>query len=121
MQVRSTHGGEMSQDSIMTTPHLTNVPPPATDPKTDPVDGPVVDPVARQTRRAFNALSMSSVGLEFGLSVVIGALLGRWLDAKAGTGPWLMLAFIVLGFVAGVRSLMRATRKLDRDAKGEHG
>jgi F0F1-type ATP synthase assembly protein I len=98
----------MSQDSIMRPHHRTPVTPAA-------------DPVARTTKRAMHVVTMSSVGLEFGVSVVIAALFGRWLDAKLGTTPWLLIVFIVLGFAAGLRSLIRATHKLDRDKEGTHG
>jgi len=105
MQAGSSHRGEMSQDSIMNPLHRKDV---------------SIDPAARATKRAFNVISMSSVGLELGLSVVVGALFGRWLDSKAGTSPWLLLLFLVLGFVAGLRSLLRASKKLDR-APEDHG
>src|SRR5687768_680727 len=60
-------------------------------------------PSARNGRRAYDYLSSSSVGLELGISVIIGVLFGYWLDRKLGTEPWMMLLFLVLGFVAGMR------------------
>jgi len=72
-------------------------------------------PAAAATRTVFSALTASSVGLEFGVSVVIGALFGRWLDGQLGTTPWLMIVLLGFGFAAGVRSMMRAMRKLDRE------
>jgi ATP synthase protein I len=78
---------------------------------------------ARSGRQFYHALSASSVGLELGLSVVFGVLIGRWLDGKLGTAPWLMLALLVLGLVAGFRSVLRAVRRADRAAEAEarHG
>jgi len=73
----------------------------------------------RATRRFYQSLSASSVGLELGLAVVIGVLFGRWLDGKLGTEPWMMLVFLALGLVAGFRSVMRAVDRLDRAAKIE--
>ena len=100
MEAVPTQSGEMSQETLR----------PAVHPKV------VLDPAARATKRMYQNLSMSSVGLEFGLSVIIGALFGRWLDGQAGSDPWLMILFIVLGFVAGLRGLMRAMTKADREA-----
>ena len=77
----------------------------------------VLDPAARSSKKMIQTVSLSSVGLEFGLSVVIGALFGRWLDGEAGTDPWLMIAFICLGFAAGVRALVRAMNQADREAQ----
>jgi len=73
-------------------------------------------PLAAHTRGVYRALSASSVGLELGIAVILGLLFGRWLDGKAGTDPWLTLLFVVLGFVAGMKGVMRAVRVADRDA-----
>ena len=74
---------------------------------------------ARGGKQFYNALSASSVGLEFGLSVVLCILLGLWLDAKLETRPWLMLAGLGLGLAAGFRSLLRNLRRADRAAELE--
>jgi F0F1-type ATP synthase assembly protein I len=107
----------MSQDLLMENQHQTPVQP-ATSTKSA---GDAAAPVAAVTKKAFGMVSMSSVGLEFGISVVIGALFGRWLDSEFHTGPWLMLLFICLGFAAGVRALVRATRAIDKEAQARHG
>jgi ATP synthase protein I len=78
-----------------------------------------VSGAARNARQFYQSLSASSVGLELGLSVVLGILFGRWLDGKLGTAPWMMLAFLLLGLVAGFRSLMRAVQRADRAAEAE--
>lgn len=73
-------------------------------------------PLASKSRGAFEAVSFSSVGLEMGISVILGLLFGRWLDGKAGTDPWLMILFICFGFAAGMRAVVVAMRKADRIA-----
>ncbi|HET7501190.1 MAG TPA: AtpZ/AtpI family protein [Kofleriaceae bacterium] len=82
---------------------------------------PAIDPAARASRRAYEGLSASSVGLELGLSVVVGVLFGMWLDGKLGTQPWLMLVFLILGLVAGFRNVLRAVDRADRAEKARHG
>ena len=65
--------------------------------------------------RQLNALAkLASVGIEFSLSTLIGLLGGRWLDGKLGTQPWLMIVGLVLGVVAGFRSLLRAAGQANR-------
>jgi len=64
----------------------------------------------RHNRRL--ALGLSTVGLELGLSVALGALLGRWLDQQWGTEPWLLLTCFMLGLTAGFLNLYRATQKV---------
>jgi ATP synthase protein I len=51
------------------------------------------------------AMKLSS---EFVAAVIVGALLGYLLDHFAGTGPWGMIALLLLGFGAGVLNVMRA-------------
>jgi F0F1-type ATP synthase assembly protein I len=48
--------------------------------------------------------------------VLIGILLGDWLDGRFGTTPWLLIVFIVFGFAAGMKGVMRYVRQADRDA-----
>jgi ATP synthase protein I len=83
------------------------------------VDKVLVDPAGRRTKRAFNALSASTVGLELGVAVVMSLWFGMWLDRKAGTTPWLMLVFLVIGLVAGFRNLMRAVKRAEKAAHDE--
>lgn len=107
----STHSGEMSQDSSLAGLHRTAVSPSGSKP--------VVDPAARQGKRLYNALSASSVGLELGIAVVLGLLLGYWLDQKLGTQPWMMLLWLVFGLVAGFRGVVRAIKRADIAASDE--
>jgi len=73
--------------------------------------------VAAKTRGVYRTLSMSSVGLEMGIAVILGLLAGRWLDGQYGTGPWLMMAFTALGMAAGFKGVFRALREADQIAK----
>ncbi len=89
----------------MGTPHQNDVP------------GTSQDPASKRTKGLYGALAASSVGLEFGVAVVIGALFGNWLDGRFDTGPWLLIAFTIIGFVAGLRAVMRAVAKMNRGAE----
>lgn len=104
MQAESSHRGEMSQDSMSPGSHRKDV---------------FADPIAKKTRQGYNALNASSVGLELGLSVAIGLLVGWWLDQHLGTQPWLMLLWLVFGLVAGFRGIFRAIKRADRAAAQE--
>jgi F0F1-type ATP synthase assembly protein I len=41
---------------------------------------------------------------------VAGVLVGRWLDERFHTAPWLLLVFLLLGFGSGVRLTVRTLR-----------
>ena len=43
---------------------------------------------------------------------VVGVLLGRWLDQRYHTAPWLLLVFLLLGFGSGVRLVMRTLQQV---------
>ena len=57
------------------------------------------------------AVRLGSVGIELAISTVIGWLIGRWLDGKFSTEPWLSIVGLLLGVVAGFRSLFLAAKK----------
>ena len=59
---------------------------------------------------------VGALGIELALSTVIGLLLGRWLDGKFGTEPWLTLVGLVFGVIAGFRSLIETARKATRNS-----
>ena len=106
MQSVSSQRGEMSQDSGAPALHPEVV-----------RSGKRVDPAAHAGKRAYDALSASSVGLELGLSVVIGLLIGYYIDKAAGTGPWLMFLFLGFGLAAGFRGVLRAVKRAERTAE----
>lgn len=65
-----------------------------------------------ETIRTIGALS--TVGFSFVLAVVIGTFFGWWLDRQFGFEkyPVFFLLFFVLGLIAGVINVFRASKKL---------
>ena len=61
----------------------------------------------------------SSMGLELGLSVVVGFLIGSWLDEWLATEPWFLLVFGIAGIVAGYRSIFRLVKRIQADSESE--
>lgn len=45
---------------------------------------------------------------EFIAGIVVGAGLGWFIDRLAGTSPWGLIVFLLLGFVAGVLNVLRS-------------
>lgn len=74
---------------------------------------------AKQARSMFNALSASSVGLELGISVMLGLIGGYYLDQYLGSTPWMMLLFLVFGLIAGFRGVLRAVSRAEKAADAE--
>jgi len=120
------HSGDMSHSSERAAPHLSGVTADASSPTTDATLRPAIDrtgspfgaidPAARQSKRVYQGLSASSVGLELGIAVILGLLFGMWLDRELGTEPWMMILFLVLGLVAGFRNVLRAVARAEKAA-----
>ncbi|MBW1901163.1 MAG: AtpZ/AtpI family protein [Deltaproteobacteria bacterium] len=47
----------------------------------------------------------SSIGLAMALSIVIGVLIGYYIDEKFGTDPWFLYIGLGLGIAAAFRNL----------------
>ena len=47
-----------------------------------------------------------TLGLQLAITVVVFCFLGRWLDGKFGTEPWLMLAGLALGVTGGLAAFL---------------
>lgn len=49
----------------------------------------------------------AGVGIQFAAAIVLFLFVGRWLDERLGTEPWLLIAGVFLGGAAGFWSLYR--------------
>jgi ATP synthase protein I len=53
-------------------------------------------------------------------ALVVGALLGYWIDRWIGTKPWGMIIFLFLGFGAGFLNIYRAQmEQMKKDKEGK--
>ncbi len=70
----------------------------------------------RAQRKMYRIMgSYSTIGLEFGVGLIIGHFLGKYLDGLLGTSPWLMIVCMVLGFLVGWVDLYRLVKKTNLD------
>ncbi len=58
---------------------------------------------------------------EFVAGVIVGAAIGWGLDRMAGTSPWGLIGFLLLGFCAGVVNVIRASGGMASSANAEDG
>jgi F0F1-type ATP synthase assembly protein I len=63
--------------------------------------------------------SFLTMGLQLALTVVIFFFLGRWLDEKFDTRPWLMMAGLVIGTVGGFINFIRTAASMGKQADHE--
>ena len=60
----------------------------------------------------------ASIGIEFGLYVVLCVMIGRWAEGRWGGAPWGTLGGVIVGFCAALRSLVKiAMREEAHNAK----
>jgi ATP synthase protein I len=57
---------------------------------------------------------MMGVGFQFVIVVLVCLFGGQWLDRKLGTGPWLMIAGMMVGGGLGFWSLIRVARAAEK-------
>jgi len=66
----------------------------------------------RDWRNIKDLAYFSSLGLQVALSIFIGYGVGRYLDAKFDTQPWMTIIFFILGIAAAFRNIGLAIKKL---------
>ncbi|MCU0587434.1 MAG: AtpZ/AtpI family protein [Syntrophobacteraceae bacterium] len=69
----------------------------------------------RETKEYIQQIATgTSMGLQWGLAVLIGLAVGWWLDSALGT-TWLKLVFLVMGVIAGFRNYYRYIRQQQKE------
>lgn len=72
------------------------------------------EPRVKPLKLRFDA---ASVGLEMAISIVLGYLLGGWVDGQLDTAPWGMVFFLLCGVAAGFKGLIRVHHQVQADAR----
>jgi ATP synthase protein I len=61
--------------------------------------------------------SFAGAGAQFVLAILLFLYIGKWLDSKLGTSPWLLMIGVFVGAAAGFysfyRRIMSSSRKRD--------
>ncbi|ADY74042.1 ATP synthase protein I [Desulfurobacterium thermolithotrophum DSM 11699] len=58
--------------------------------------------------------SYMMVGVQFALSIIIGIVIGYYLDKWLDTFPWMTIFWFLIGFAAGLKNLYRELKKVSR-------
>jgi ATP synthase protein I len=78
-----------------------------------------IDPEVKKMWRV--AGTTGAVGIEVAAAIAIGYFVGRYLDRKLGTQPWIMYVGILAGIGAAIKALVRVTREYRRAEGGTGG
>lgn len=60
-----------------------------------------------------------TVGLDLIVSIAIGYLAGRWIDARVGGKGWVTIVGVVFGVATGFRFVWQAATKMQRAIEKE--
>ncbi|GAB6038157.1 hypothetical protein JCM15519_27160 [Fundidesulfovibrio butyratiphilus] len=78
----------------------------------------------KRDSKTWDAISRASLmGTNMVASTLVGLAIGYYLDKWLGTSPWMLIAWLLFGIVAGFRSMyleaMRINRAHDESGTGE--
>ena len=65
------------------------------------------------------AWELSAGMLSFVVALGLGWWVGRWLDARMGTAPWMTIVFVAFGLAAGVLNVYRTMSRFIGTSRGE--
>lgn len=68
---------------------------------------PETRPERRGKHTGPNAADLMGAGVQIAVSILLFLFAGRWLDARLGTSPWLLLLGVFVGFGASFYSIYR--------------
>ena len=60
---------------------------------------------------------LTTVPVLLAISPIIGYYMGRFLDGKLGTEPYLSIVFLILGFVSGAVQVARMIKLANREPR----
>ncbi|MCX6826534.1 MAG: AtpZ/AtpI family protein [candidate division Zixibacteria bacterium] len=58
---------------------------------------------------------LTTIPILLAVGPLVGFFIGRWLDSKFGTEPYLMVLFLVFGFVASGREIYRLLKRTEEE------
>jgi F0F1-type ATP synthase assembly protein I len=73
----------------------------------------------RSRSRPLGLGGAASGGIEFTVAILVGLFVGRWLDRRMGTEPWLLILGVFVGAAAGFYNLYRALTTAQRASRSQ--
>lgn len=68
-------------------------------------------------RRAKSIGSLGIIPMILAIGPIVGLLIGQFLDQKFDTSPWLTILFLIFGFVAAIKEMIKLLNKANSDEK----
>ena len=68
-----------------------------------------------------DAAGLAGLGFQFVVAILLCLLIGKWLDARLGTAPWLLILGVFAGATASTVAMYRRAFPPDKSGKGGEG
>ena len=87
--------------------------------------GTAAEVVAKAQSAEADAARSRAMGMGFSIAaqlvagVLVGAVMGYYLDRWLGTAPWLMVLFLMFGFAAGLMNVIRTAREMQKISEAQ--
>lgn len=73
----------------------------------------------KKEKNDYNALFHAySVGMAIVAGILVGGVMGYFLDVWLGTSPWLLFAFLIFGLIAGIKNALHFMKKAGIELDG---
>ena len=82
-------------------------------------------PERKKRKKGWGKLEIRQLGLLGTIPIllavgpVVGYLIGDWLDKKLGTEPYLLVIFLIFGFIASGREIYGVIKRAEEETDGE--
>jgi ATP synthase protein I len=60
---------------------------------------------------------LGTIPILLAVGPVVGFFIGRWLDKKLGTEPFLMVLFLIFGFIASGREIYGIIKRAEKNSE----
>jgi F0F1-type ATP synthase assembly protein I len=80
-------------------------------------------PEKKGKRRKDNGANVRQLGILGTIPIIlvvaplVGFFIGRWLDDRLGTKPFLLIVFLIFGFVAAGKEIWRLIKRAEEEEK----
>ena len=64
-------------------------------------------PFGQRESETTSGAAYMGLGLQFGLAIILFMFVGKWLDERLGTSPWLLILGVFVGAGGGFYSIYR--------------
>jgi F0F1-type ATP synthase assembly protein I len=75
-------------------------------------------PRKRKGRSEFRQLGLlGTIPILLAVGPLVGFFIGKWLDSKLGTEPYLLILFLIFGFISSGREIYKLIKRAEKESE----